>query len=140
MSRNYIKEAEQNCINICREFQDCLEFLKALEHFGNAYCNEYISENKFFKGLRIIREAVNNEFAEAICRLFLLAGVGGDEAIKYSREQFKKYFSGSHRTAVIQFLDKHGKVPSSYSAETDDEFRRQIQEKLAKQIELPERK
>jgi len=130
--RNYIKEAEQNVVNVARAYQDFLDVLDALAVFGNNYCNEYIGGKKFFEGLAMMREAAYHEYTNASMNAMMFTGVGGEEATKYAREKFERAFGKRDgiKYSVMQFLDQYGRHPGSYMTNDEEEFRKQVDEKL----------
>lgn len=130
MSRNMIKEAEQNCVNIAKEMTDMLEVLDGLRSFGNNFLEDYGIDGKkeYFEGLQMMRRSIYNKYLDMISRCFMLADVGGGEAKKYSREQFNKYFNGDTRYTIMHFLDRYGRTLASYNTKEDEEFRRQAGE------------
>jgi len=127
---DYIKKAERNLINICKEFDDFMHVLDALASFGNAYCHEYVGKEGFFDGLRTMQNAIYREQATAIRRVFAFAGVGGEETQEYARQKFKETFNGEKRYVIMHFLDKYGQIPSSYRLEIDEKFREQARKRL----------
>lgn len=120
-----IKKAEKNLVNICKAFDDMMNIIDAMATFGNKYCHDYIGKNEFLDGLQMMRKAIYREHAEAIRKCFLFVGVGGETAAEYSREKFKEIFCGKERYMIVHFLDKYGRIPSSYEAGIDEEFRKQ---------------
>jgi len=129
--QHLIKQTERNLVNICRAFDDFMEILDAMQRFGNKYTKSAIRE-EFFEGLQKMYRATYQSHCMAIRDCFSFVGAGGDEAMKYSREQFKKIFDEKERTCVMQFLDKYGRVPSSYQLKDEEEFRQQAKEVIEK--------
>ena len=136
--KNFIQEAEQNLVNICKTFDDILLVFDALRTFGDRYCHEYVGKSEFFEGLKMMRKAIYHEQAEAIRNCFVFVGVGGETAAKYSKEKFKEIFCSKKRYSIMQFLDKFGQLPSWYSANDHKEFRKQGKE-ICSEIEKNEK-
>lgn len=130
MSRDMIKEAERNCVNIAKEMTDMLEVLDTLRSFGNNFLDDYGIDGKkeYFEGLQMMRRSIYYKYIDMISRCFDFADVGGDEAKKYSREQFNKHFNGDTKYTIMQYLDRYGRIPASYVTEDEEEFRRQAVE------------
>jgi len=129
MSRqqHLIKQAERNLVDVCRAFDDFMEILDAMQRFGNKYMKATIRD-EFFEGLQKMYQATYQSHCMAIRDCFNFVGVGGDEAMKYSKEQFKKIFDEKERTCIMQFLDKYGRAPNSYQLKDEEEFRQQAKE------------
>lgn len=121
MSKSLLKQAEQNVINQAKAWADAMEFLDALANFGNRACHDYIGKPKFFEGLELMRQAMYQEQSEAIRNCFSFVGIGGEEAAAFSRERFKEVFSGKYQ--IMQFLDKWGHCPSSYTTAELEAFK-----------------
>ena len=126
---DYVKQVEKNVVNIARKFDDMLEITQALSKFGNVACNEHVGKDKFFKGLALMQDALYQEQSNALAKCFLFAGIGGEEAAKYSREECEKTF-GDHAHSVMHFLAEWGNRPAAYKDTTDKEIRDTFQEKL----------
>jgi hypothetical protein len=126
MGKSFLKQAEQNVINQAKAWADAMEFLNALQNFGNRACHDYIGKEKFFAGLTLMRQAMYQEQSEAIRNCFSLVGVGGEEAAKYSRDRFKEVFSDKYQ--IMQFLDKWGHCPNSYKTADREAFEAECRE------------
>ena len=127
---DYIKKAEENCINIAKNMTDMLEVIRALEIFGGRFLDQSSEELKNYgKGTRLIRDAIYAKYIKSINDCFLFAGVGGKKAEEFSREKFKKLF-GKKEYAIMNLLDKYGKRPNWYKVNEEKEFRKQAIEKL----------
>lgn len=130
MSKSLLKQAEQNVVNRAKAFNDALAFVDALRNFGNRACREYVGRDDFFKGLELIRKAIRAEQSEAIRECFYLVGVGGKEAEEYSKQMFKRVFSGKYQ--IMGFLDQWGHTPSSYKTVEREAFQAECDEAIAK--------
>jgi len=117
-------------VNICKEFDDLMNIFDAIAAFGNKFCHEYIAREKFFQGLNLIRDAAYTEQSYAIRNCFSFVGVGGKKAIEYSRKRFEEIFDENERCSVMHFLDKYGRIPFTYMAEDEEEFRKQAKERI----------
>lgn len=113
MSKSLLKQTEQNVVNRAKAYNDALEFVDALNNFGNRACHDYIARDQFFEGLKLIRSAIRAEQSEALRECFYLSAVGGKEVEDYSKQMFKHVFGG--KFVVMSFLEEWGHVPSSYS-------------------------
>jgi len=125
-------QTEKNLVNICRAFDDFMEILDAMQRFGNNYVTQITVRDEFFEGLRKMYRATYQSHCMAIRDCFCFVGTGGDEAMKYSREQFEKVFNESERACVMRFLDRYGRVPSSYYIKDEEEFKQQAREIIKK--------
>lgn len=128
-----LRQAERNVVNRAKVFDDIFLLLDALQNFGYKFCSEFYGLPKFKEGMKLIREALKNEHYRAISDCFNFVGIGGEEAAEYSREQFKKYFNDTDRVMVMHFLDKYGRIPSSWEVEVEDRFRREASERIEAQ-------
>jgi hypothetical protein len=124
---NLIKQAEQNVINIAKSFQDFYQIIEAMEFFGIQFCKEWIGKENFFKGISLIRKAINAEQNNAIANCFVLSGVGGEAAKQYSKEMFEKYFDSKSQYNVTHFLDKYGQLPG-WKLDDEKGLRKEAQE------------
>ncbi len=123
-----VKKCEQNVVNIAKSFQTALDALQAFANMGNRYCKDHIAKKEFFEGFTIMRKALQIELTHAISDCIAFTGVGGEEALKYAREQFESTFVGKERYTVMQFLDKYGQIPRFYAQEEEQELRKQLKE------------
>jgi Mn-dependent DtxR family transcriptional regulator len=130
--RDYVKEAEENLVNICKTFKDFFSIVNAMQHFGYCYCSSEQNEKLFFEGLSKIRAAMLEEHRRAEALLLGFVGVGGSKAKEYSIEKFKEYFDEDDRQTVMHFLDRFGQVPHTYLTEDDKKFREQAKALLDK--------
>jgi len=87
MSKNQLKKAEQNVINVCKELELAMKYIDAMANFGNVFFDRSES-TKFFEGVSLTREAIYSQFTKRILNVLMFTGVGGEEAIKYAREKF----------------------------------------------------
>lgn len=127
--KDYIKQAEQNAINRSRYFCDVIKVLDLLGRFGNAATREHVGRKEFFDGLGKIRNAVYAEYVDAMKDCFMFVGVGGVEALEYSKEKFEEHF-GEDRYLIMNFLDQWGQLPGSWSGKVEEEFKKQAKEKI----------
>jgi len=119
---NLIKKAEKNVVNIAKELSDSIEIFKSLSGMGNMIKNEE-RRNKYFNGLSKMRMAIYEQYIEAISDCFIFAGVGGEEAQKFSRELFEKRFNPDNRISVMNFLEKWGHTPRSWKVNDEKTLR-----------------
>lgn len=123
--RSYVKQAEQNVLNICRELELVIEALAAFGNFGSTVLKSHRGRDKFFEGLRLMESVLRQEYLEQILNCIVIIGVGGEEATKYAREKAKKYFGGNYH--IMSFLDKWGHI-SFYKESDEKEFKKEIEE------------
>lgn len=124
-----VKQAERNLINTAKTFEDVLQLMDALNHFGNAACHQYVGQEQFFEGLNKMRMALLNEYSHAMSQCFIFVGVGGEEAQEYSREKFMDYF-GEDGITVMHFLERFGHMPNSWNINDEKEFKKQARSKI----------
>lgn len=124
----HIKEAEQNVLNQAKFWTDFLRFIDGMSYGISARLDSPQAKEQFAEGLTLLREAAWNEQQFALARCFALVGVGGKEAEKFSKERAKVLFGGGYST--IQWLDEWNRVPSYWLSSKNDEFKKELQEKL----------
>lgn len=126
--KSILKQAEQNVINNAKYCQDILKIVEALEMFSYRYM--YDSDiDEAIDALQKFRNTVYKTMNEHLVRCFMFVGVGGEEAEKFSFEQFKEHF-GDNRYCVARFLDKAGNLPSCWSSEDEEQLRKEVLEKI----------
>ena len=126
---DYIKKAEQEIVKTAKAYEEMFNVLESLEQFGNRACKDHIGKKRFFEGLQIMRDAVNSEYTHTIRNCFMFAGVGGEDALAYSKQKFKEWF-GRDDTHIMSFLEEWGNLPSWYKTDVEEEFRKQCKEKI----------
>ena len=120
-----IKQAEQNCVNIAKDFEAMFKILDAMATFGNRYTKEHIGKRRYFEGLGMMKDAVRHEFAEAITNVFMFCGVGGEAANAYALKKFKERFDPKERCEIMALLDECGQVPGAYKCADEEAFRKE---------------
>ena len=129
MTRDMIKECEENCVKIAKEMSDMLEVVNAMQSFGNNFMDEYGGQkDRYFKGLQEVRYAVYAQYVEMISRCFMFTDVGRGKAAEYSRQQFHKHFNEEERYCVSHFLDEYGQIPGWMKEEDEKLLRKQASE------------
>ena len=123
----YLKQAEQNVVNRAKAYNDFLEIIDALSMFGSKACSSK-SKDKFFQGLQLMRDAIYEDQSMALRECFYFVGVGGKEAESYSRKMFKTVFGEDY--SIMQFLERWGNLPTSYSSLIEEEFRDECRKKI----------
>ena len=124
-----IKKAEKEIVKTCRAYEEMFKVIESLQRFGNRACKDHVGKKEFFEGLFLMENAVHREYVHSVRNLFMLAGVGGDDALQYSREKIEEWF-GKDNTHIMSFLEEWGDVPSWYKDEDEKEFRKQCKEKI----------
>jgi hypothetical protein len=135
MKRNLVKKAEQNMVDVAREYQLMFDVLDALAVFGNNFTHEWVGGKKFFEGLSLMRDGVFAEYTQASMNAMMFAGLSsGDEARKFAKERLDVLFSGKDGTkyAIMNFLEKNGRYPGSYMTKDEEDFRNEMKEELSK--------
>lgn len=126
---DYVKQAEQNILNVCLHLRGLNEIIDILRFRSSKYCDPNRKRyKKLQKGFDMIAEAMYDEQCEQVSKLFMFAGIGGEEALKYSRNEFKRIFSENERMMIMDMLDKNGRTPNSWFTEAENEFRKQAKE------------
>lgn len=126
--KNFIKEAEQNVLNYCKELYDFIKVLDGFFRIGNNFLQTEENKNDFFAGLKMMRYAIYDQYIRAINMTFNIVGVGGKEAFEYAKERAKEAFAENH--AIMQYLNKYCDYPPYYNASDEKEFRNQLKEKM----------
>lgn len=129
--KDYIKEAEKNCVNIAKHMADMFKVIDALTVFGNRFFTARSggTNGDFFKGLQLMQSALYARYTRALADCFTFVGVGGKDAEAYSKQQFVELF-GDNTYAIMQFLDKSGNHPSWYTVADEKAFREQAAQKI----------
>ena len=121
-----IKQAEKNLVNVCKAHDDIYELVDALARFCDRYVEDWAGRDDTTQGLYLLRCGLDKSLSANVRKLFALVGVGGEEAIEYSREKFCNLFGDNKkRYTVMHLLHEYGTVPRSYKKEVDEEFRKQ---------------
>ena len=129
--RDLIKEAEQNILNVCLHLKELIELFRTLRHRSSNYCDSHLPRHKKMdEGFELILEALYEEQCEQLSKLILFYWIGGEEAIKYSRSEFERIFSGDDKMIVMDLLDKHGQIPRSWLSADEEELRKQAKGRL----------
>jgi hypothetical protein len=125
-----VKQAEKNVVNLAKELQLVLNFMDDLANVGNRLCRQYVGQEEFFQGLKLMRNAIRKEFCEAIRDCFAFAGVGGEEAIQYAKKEFLRMFkaddTGKLPYSVMQFLETWCHHPGKYYAADEEKFKEEL--------------
>lgn len=130
---SYIKEAEQNALNLCKYYTDMIDLIDSMERGMVSRIDEYRYDEhgpkqKMRDGFRLVRQALYEEQQRNLARCFLLVGVGGEEAEKYSRTEAKRAFGG--RYSVTELLDEYFRLPSCWKAEDEENLEKELKEAL----------
>ena len=139
MNKNYIKEAERNVINNAKYCQDVLMVVDALRRFTYKFMDSRTDSDRYIRAQEAInqlRDAIYDQMNENIARCFVFTGVGGEDALNYSREKFKEHFGeeNGERYIIMHFLEEGGNLPMSWNSQEEKEFREQAKQK-SKQID-----
>lgn len=124
-----LREAEKAVVNRAVQLRDIMKVLDAFASFGNRYFRDYSPEREnFHKGLQAMRRATQVEFGDACCNLVAFIGTGGEEAKKFSQDEFKRYFDEKHRYTVMHFLKDNGAMPSSWMSDDEQALRQEAKD------------
>ena len=132
MTKNYIKEAEKNVVNNARYCQDVIKVVEALRRFTYRFMDNRTDTARYNRAMSAFsefRDAVYDQMNENIAKSFLFVGIGGEDALKFSREKFKEHF-GEERYVVMHFLEEGGNLPMSWKKDVEEEFREQAKQKI----------
>ncbi len=130
MEDSFVKNAERMCINRAKEMTDMLAIVDALAHAGGRMFKTPYQIEDFSEGLRLIRRSFHDKYVQAIADCFHFVGIGGEEAKKYSKEKLNETFGKEDRYCIMHLLDQYGNTPDSYNGNDDEEFRKEIKNKL----------
>jgi hypothetical protein len=124
-----IKEAERNVINQAKYYTDLIGVLDDLQHGVLRTLDSHSpGREKITEGFNQVRQGVYSEMQFALARCFCIVGIGGEEAVAYSREQAKRIFDGRHTT--MEWLDNWHRLPSSWLTSEAEAFEAELKEAL----------
>lgn len=128
--RSYIKEAEQNALNLCKYYTDMIDLIDSMEYGMVSRTDEYRDgpRQKLRDGFGLVRQALYEQQQRNLARCFLLVGVGGEEAEKYSRTEAKRAFGGKY--SVTELLDEYFRLPSYWKTEDEENLKKELKESL----------
>ncbi len=114
-TRQKISQAQQQIFDLVQELEDMKSFINALAEIGDKlFIRASNSHKDFFDGLKLINQALNAKYTDALSMCVPLIGAGGDAAKKFSRERFAAVFGDNTKT-VMRFLDKYGNAPNHWN-------------------------
>lgn len=134
MSKDFIKEAEQNLVNQAVFFRDLLSIVEFLNRVGYMHFPKYENRDRddYFKGLSMIRNALQSQYVNRQSNLLGFVAIGGKKAKEYSLNEFKNTYGEDveDRYMIMHLLDKYGSLPDRWLSDDEKEFRQQIADKL----------
>ena len=132
---SYIKEAEQNALNMCKYYSDMIQLIDDMEYGMTGRTDNYRLDDsprqKLREGFSLIRQALYQEQQNNLARCFLLVGVGGKEAEEHSKKEAMKAFNGKY--SVVHLLDEYFRLPSGWRVEDEDGLKKELNEALGEQ-------
>lgn len=131
-NESLLESAEKQIVNSAVATSDMVKIVHALRNA--AY--KFIPEKRLPKALGALDtflDQVYSSHVEHESNLLVFVGVGGEEAKKYSLEQFKKYFNENDQYMIMHFLQSNGSYPSGWSKEEEEKFRQEAKDKLNKE-------
>ena len=112
--KQLIQTAQQQIFDLVQELDDMKSFINALSEAGARLFIRASSTHKdFFDGLKLINQALNAKYTDALSMCVPLIGAGGEAAKKFSRDRFRNIF-GAGDKQVLAFLDKYGNMPDHW--------------------------
>jgi hypothetical protein len=134
MSKDLIKEAEENIINQAVFFKDLLSIVEFFNRVGYRYFPQYENRDKddYFKGLYMMRDALQSQYVTKHANLLGFVAIGGEKAKEYSLNEFKSMYGENveERYMIMHLLNKYGAVPNGWVSDDEKEFRKQIADRL----------
>lgn len=134
MSRDFVKEAEQNLVNQAIFFRDLLDVVEFFSKVGNTYFPMYDKRDKedYFKGLYMMRNALQSQYINKQSNLLGFVALGGKKAKEYSLNEFRSMYGEEveDRYMIMHFLSKHGGLPDRWKSDDEEMFRKQMADKL----------
>ena len=130
--KSYIKEAEQNALNLAKYYVDMFELIDSLEHGMAARATDFRTSGgprqKMLEGFGLIRDALYQEQQMNLARCFALVGVGGKDAQDYSKKEAQRIFGG--RYSNIDLLDEYFRIPHSWRVDDEQNLVAELKEAL----------
>lgn len=134
---SYIKEAEQNALNMCKYYSDMIALIDGMEYGMVSRTDDYRFDSsprqKLREGFGLIRQALYQEQQNNLARCFLLVGVGGKEAEAYSKKEAMRAFGGKY--SVTELLDEYFRLPSSWRVEDEEGLKKELSEALKGEVQ-----
>ena len=130
-SKSLLEEAEKNVIMQAKFFHDLLTFMDSFLYatINKMHGNEK-NANEFSDGITRAKAAVYAEMQFAMARCFALAGVGGKEANRLSKEYANELFGGKYSN--IQWLEKWYNIPGTWSQADSEKLQNELNNAIQK--------
>lgn len=129
---SYIKEAEQNALNMCKYYTDMIALIDDMEYGMVNRTEDYRFDGsprqKLQEGFNLIRQALYQDQQNNLARCFLLVGVGGKEAEAHSKKEAMRAFNG--KFSVTELLDEYFRLPHCWKTEDEDGLKKEIADAL----------
>lgn len=130
--KSYIKETEQNALNMCKYYSDMIQLIEDMEYGMTSRTDDYRFDSsprrKLREGFGLIRQALYQEQQNNLARCFLLVGVGGKEAEAHSKKEAMKAFNGKY--SVVKLLDEYFRLPSGWRIEDEEGLKKELKDAL----------
>ena len=130
--KSYIKETEQNALNMCKYYSDMIQLIEDMEYGMTSRTDDYRFDSsprrKLREGFGLIRQALYQEQQNNLARCFLLVGVGGKEAEAHSKKEAMKAFNGKY--SVVKLLDEYFRLPSGWRVEDEEGLKKELKDAL----------
>lgn len=128
IGKSLIKQAEQNILNHAMFIQDMMTIIDSMAYQVNSFAHEYAGRSDIQEGLHMVRIGLYKELMYANDKALAFVGVGGKEALEYSKARAKKIFGEKH--SVMELLDKHLRIPSSWFSDDEEQLKTELKEVL----------
>lgn len=130
---SYIKEAEQNALNMCKYYSDMIQLIDDMEYGMTSRTDDYRLDSsprqKLRDGFSLIRQALYQEQQNNLARCFLLVGVGGKEAEAHSKKEAMRAFNGKY--SVVELLDEYFRLPSGWRVDDEEGLKEELKNRLS---------
>jgi hypothetical protein len=124
----FVKEAHEKILESCLALKRLTEAIEAFNRAGNELFHKFGEaehRQKFCDGLYQAQRAVYDVYARRIMDLMLFTEVQ-DEVRDLFKEQLDGMAEGKY--CIMQFISRWGNMPSSWEAETEEQFRQDIKD------------
>lgn len=123
MSKQYIKQLEQNVIDQASFWNSFQEMISAMQYrIGDI--TDSRERKEFNEGFQLLREGAYKQLQFALARCFAVSGVGGEKTKQFSKQRAEKMFGGDY--SVMQWLDKNFVMPSYWRTDEETEFKQEL--------------
>ena len=80
----------------------------------------------------MMRQAVLNEYTNRLATMSGFTAIGGDKAKEYALKELDTCFGegAKKRYSIIHLLDKHGRLPSRWNVEDEENLREEMKKAI----------